>query len=395
MTATRIRRVLSIQPVAERGGSDQLLLRMVRRLTQDGWECHVALPGPSPLAAEFARAGATLHVVKMRRLTTSGSQWRWLLYALAWPVSVFRLIALARRTQADIVHSNSLHSWYGWAVALWVRRPHVWHARELVFQSSAALRVERVLAKRYATVVVAMSKAIAAQLDPANVLVIYDQPDDDEFSPSRAGSFRKSVGIADDVVVVGSVSRIDTWKGVDVLIDAAASLTELRPGTEVVVAGPAVAGKEDYERSLARRAAAMAGMHWLGPRADVADLLADLDVFVAPSTLPEPFGMVILEALASGVPVVSTDAGGPQEILATSPPTVGRLVPTRDAAALAEAILALLPPQSSTQSRRGRRALPSSLPLADQPSWASLFEEVSAEPRPGTARRGRPHTPPR
>jgi glycosyltransferase involved in cell wall biosynthesis len=353
----------------------------------------VALPGPSPLAAEFARAGATLHVVKMRRLTTSGSQWRWMAYALAWPVSVLRLVALARRTQADVVHSNSLHSWYGWAVARWVRRPHVWHARELVFQSSAALRVERVLAKRYATVVVAMSKAIAAQLDPANVSVIYDQPDDDEFSPSRAGTFRKNVGIADDAVVVGSVSRIDTWKGVDVLVDAAATFTDHRPETQVVVAGPAVAGKEHYERTLARRAESIPGMHWLGPRADVADLLADLDVFVAPSTLAEPFGMVILEALASGVPVVSTDAGGPQEILATSPPSVGRLVPTRDANALAEATLALLPPKSSTEIRRNRSALPSSLPLADQPSWASLFEEVSAEPRPGRARRGLRRTP--
>ncbi len=293
------------------------------------------------------------------------------------------------------MHSNSLHSWYGWAVALWLRRPHVWHARELVFQSSAALRVERVLTKRYATVVVAMSKAIAAQLDPANVRVVYDQPDEGEFSPARAGTFRKAVGIPDDVVVVGSVSRIDTWKGVDVLVDAAGSLTERRPGVQVVVAGPAVAGKEDYERTLARRAAGIVGMHWLGPRADVADLLADLDVFVAPSTLPEPFGMVILEALASGVPVVSTDAGGPQEILDSSPPTVGRLVPTGDAAALAEATLALLPAQSSTQRRQQRSVLASSLPLAQQPSWAALFEEISDKPPLRRARRARRHTPSR
>ena len=106
----------------------------------------------------------------------------------------------------------------------------------------------------------------------------------------------------------------------------------------------------------------MAGMHWLGPRADVADILADLDVFVAPSTKPEPFGMVILEALAAGVPVVATDAGGPREIMAGAAPEVGRLVPPGDAPALAAAVLDLLAgTASSTAKRRPRDALHSAL----------------------------------
>ncbi|HLI23735.1 MAG TPA: glycosyltransferase, partial [Acidimicrobiales bacterium] len=121
-------RVLHVQPVAERGGSDLLLLGMVRQLAADGWECHVAFPSPSPLASEFREAGAHLHVVPMRRITTSGT-WRWwVAYALEWPLAVARLAALGRRAGVDVVHSNSLHSWYGWAAALLLRRPHVWHA---------------------------------------------------------------------------------------------------------------------------------------------------------------------------------------------------------------------------------------------------------------------------
>ena len=50
-----------MQPVAERGGSDQALLRLVRSLPPDEFDFHIALPGPSPLAAEFEAAGATLH----------------------------------------------------------------------------------------------------------------------------------------------------------------------------------------------------------------------------------------------------------------------------------------------------------------------------------------------
>jgi glycosyltransferase involved in cell wall biosynthesis len=346
---------------------------MVRSLTADGWSCHIAIPAPSPMTDEFVAAGAIVHVVPMRRLTTSGGSARWLSYLFAWPVSVGRLVKLARQGRADVIHSNSLHSLYGWAVALLVRKPHVWHAREIVHQSAAALRLERLLAKFFAARVIAISEAVAAQLDPANVVIVFDEPDPSEFEPSRAGAFRAGVGIDDQAPLVGAVGRIDTWKGLDVLLDAVPAVRAARPGTEVVVAGGVVADKEQYAEGLAARARALGGVHWLGSRRDVADLMADLDVLVVASTQPEPFGLVVVEALASGVPVVATDAGGPPEILATAGPESGRLVPSGDAAALARAVVALLPDgPSSTARRRARHALRQ----AGRPRFGPIFDAV-------------------
>src|SRR6202035_4296190 len=134
-----------------------------------GWTCDIAVPAPSPMADEFAAAGATLHVVPMRRLTTRGRPTRWLGYLAAWPISVWRLARLARRTNADAIHTNSLHSLYGWAVAVLLGKPHVWSAREIVHQSSAALGLERWLARRFASRVIAPSDAVASQLHPRNV----------------------------------------------------------------------------------------------------------------------------------------------------------------------------------------------------------------------------------
>ena len=235
MSATRTRVILSIQPVAERGGSDHALAGMVGSLAHQGWECHIALPGPSPLAEEFAAAGASLHVVPMRRITTSGSPGRWVAYGLGWPVAIGRLVGLARRVDASVIHSNSLHSWYGWAVAALLGRPHVWHAREIVVQSTRALQLERWLAHHFATEVIAISAAVGAQLDPGNVVVALDRPDPAVFHPGMAGRFRAKVGIPDDVPLFGSIGRIDTWKGVDVLVVAVPSL---QPGREAVPAGP-------------------------------------------------------------------------------------------------------------------------------------------------------------
>lgn len=369
--------------VTDGGGSETALIRMIRQLDANGWECHVATSKPARLAAEYAAAGAVLHIVPMERITTSGSPGRWLRFAARWPVSVLRLARLARRIDADVIHANAIHSLYGWAVALLVRRPHVWHAREIVVQSSVALRVERFLTRRFATVVIAISQAVADQLDPSNVIEITDEPDPDVFTPARAGRFRASAGIADDVPLIGAATRIDTWKGVDVLLDAVPLMRRARPDLEVVVAGGVVGDKEAYAEGLARRAATL-GVRWLGARSDVPDLMADLDVYVQASTEAEPFGLGLVEALVSGCPVVATAAGGPLEILAGAPPATGRLVPFRDAPALADAALALLPdPPSTTAGRRGRPRLRRGTSVAPRSeagssgSFAGLFSRVA------------------
>jgi glycosyltransferase involved in cell wall biosynthesis len=364
---------------------------MLRQLADDGWDCHVAIPAPPRLAAEYAAAGVTVHVLAMPHLTTSGRPLRWARFAAWWPVAVLRLAGLARRLDAGVLHSNSLHSWYGWAAAALTRRPHVWHAREIVFQSGAALRVERFLTRRFATRVIAVSTAVAGQLDPANVVVILDDADPDRFRPDRAGSFRARVGIDDGALLIGSVARIDTWKGFDTLLDAFPAVTEARPGVQLVVAGSEVPGKESYAAALAHRAAGLPGVHWLGRRDDIPDLMADLDLFVQVSTEPEPFGLVVVEALASGVPVVAGGAGGPLEVLGdeavSGPVREGRLVRPGDPAELAAAIGQVLPATGSTTGdRRDRPRLRTPVPGR----FASLFDEVadplSRRRRPGRRR---------
>jgi glycosyltransferase involved in cell wall biosynthesis len=369
-------RLLSVQPVAERGGSDQALLRLVRSLPSDEFDCHIAVPAPAPLQSELSDAGATVHVVPMRRLSTSHRLRDWIAYVAGWPIAVLRLARLARRLDADVVHTNSLHSLYGWAAAALARRPHVWHAREIVVQSGAARRLERFLARRFAVTVICMSEAIAAQLDRGNVEIVYETVDPAEFKPGLAGRFRARVGIPDDASLLGAASRLDTWKGIDVLLDAYERAKGSRPELHLAVAGGAVTGKERYADALAARAAQLRDVHWLGPRDDMPELFADLDLFALPSTEPEPYGLVAVEALASGVPIVVTDAGGPPEILARAAPESGRRVPVGDAGALARAIVELVPSETGAAARRSRV---SRQPADRSGRFASIFRAAARE----------------
>jgi glycosyltransferase involved in cell wall biosynthesis len=376
--ATR-KTLLSVQPVSDLGGSDQALLRMCRQLSAAGWECHVVFPKPSPMGRDFAAAGAACHVVPMRRLTTSAGVGHWLLYALSWPASVLRLLVLALKLRPAVLHSNSLHSWYAWAVALLLRKPHIWHAREIVVQSKWALFVERYLTAHFARKVVAVSRAVAGQFSSRNVVVVHDGlTKEDGFSPENAGKWRKLAGIGDEVLLVGAAGRLDVWKGFEVALAALPLLREARPGAKLLIAGGPVGGKEAYAECLATLARRTEGAHLVGRRDDIALFMADLDAFALPSTEPEPFGLVAIEALASGVPVVVTEGGGAPEVLEGCPPAMGRVVPPGDPAALAAALSELLPATTSAEKRRARRGHLG----GDQNALVGVFEEALEEAHP-------------
>lgn len=370
--ATRTLTILYVQPVAESGGSDRALISLLHTLPEHV-RAHVVVPKTHPLAPEFHELGAILHVIPMRRITTSGGVGWWLAYAATWPLTVLRLAWLIRRTKADLVHTNSLHSWYGWAAALLARRPHVWHAREVVTQSGLALKLERFLTRRFARVTYAISRTVAAQFEGNEVEIVLDDVDRQMFSSANAGSARRRLGIDDDVPLAVMVSRVDTWKGLELALAAWPMVRDKNPRAELVMAGGPVSGKQDFFDSLRATASELPGVRWLGPQAEIATLFADADVALALSTTPEPWGLSMLEALVSGTPVIATAHGGHVEISERARGVVLINANPPKPEELANAILECLSRPTSSELRLARTALAGPLP---DPAWASRYEQV-------------------
>ena len=148
---------------------------------------------------------------------------------------------------------------------------------------------------------------------------------------------RRELGTREDAVVIVQVSRMEAWKGHDLHLAALARLRDLSTPWECWIAGGAQRPDEsEYAGKLLRLARHLGlanRIRFLGQRSDVDQLLASADIFCQPNRGPEPFGIVFIEALAAGLPVVTTAIGAATEILDEE---CGLLAPPDDAAALAE-----------------------------------------------------------
>jgi glycosyltransferase involved in cell wall biosynthesis len=161
----------------------------------------------------------------------------------------------------------------------------------------------------------------------------------------RSGRVRREFGVGDETIVVVQVSRLELGKGHRFLIEAARVLESLpqSPPWEIwFVGGPQRPAEQAYQRSLLEMVANFRLEHrirWLGQRSDVDVVLADADVFCQPNVSPESLGLVFLEAMAQGLPIVSSDFGGAREIV---PALAGLLVPPGDTAALTRVLEQLI-----------------------------------------------------
>jgi glycosyltransferase involved in cell wall biosynthesis len=135
-------------------------------------------------------------------------------------------------------------------------------------------------------------------------------------------SLRRSLGVSEDAVLVVMVGNIREWKGQRVLVEAVGMLPPTcRARAHVLLVGHASDADRAYEASLRARIGDLGlgdQVILTGPRSDVPSILSAADIAVHASTMAEPFGLVVPEAMAFGLPVIASRFGGPGEVLDAS-----------------------------------------------------------------------------
>jgi len=328
-------------------GSPKVLVSMIDSLDRARVVPYFWAVGEGPLVRELARREVALLEGPAGEIS-----WR-------RPVEAVRRVAgkvrALRRARIGLLHINE----FGWnhdlALAAWLLRvPVVLHVHN-------PLTVDRNnLHHLIASRVLFVSKAHMQQTRhfhrvAARARVLHNPIDVGYYASGR--SRRAELGIGEGDVVVVTVGQIVPRKGIDVLLGAAERLLPTHPRLHFLVVGPEKASHAEYPAELGARAAApeLGGrFRFLGSRADVPDLLASADIFALP-TRDEPFGLVIAEAMAASLPVVTTNIGGIPEVVGSS--DAGILLDPDDVAGFAEAIgrLAASPEERSRRGARGRR----------------------------------------
>jgi len=319
------------------GGGEESLLGLTAALDRRRLRVLGAVTTEGGVAARLRALDVPVSVVALppvRPWTLPGM-------GLAW----WRLRRLLVRERVAVVHAHgSRGALYAGLAALRLGVPLVWHLRI----DEPDPRLDPLLV-RLASAIVANSAATSARLGAGpvaagKVTIVPNGVDLDRFAPRPPDpALREALGLDPALPLVGFFGRLEHGKGVDVLLEAAARVHTKLPSAFLVV-GEGPLGK----RLAARAAGDGLPVRFAGRRDDVPELMRLCAVVVLPSRR-EAFGRVLIEAMATGVPVVATSVGGIPEVCVDG--VTGLLVPPDDPEALAVAIALTLTDQAATAAR--------------------------------------------
>jgi glycosyltransferase involved in cell wall biosynthesis len=365
-------KILKVATGLAYGGAETQLKNLALRLKQRGWSLSVVsmLP-PRAYVEELEAAGICVYNLRMRRKVPD-------------PRAVLRLAAIMRRERPLLIHSHMIYAnLLARMTRLFVKVPVLICTAHSITEGGRPRELAYRLTDSLADITTQVSEAgkqryiQVGAVPPHKVVCIPNGIDTSRFQPNPTvrQAVREQLGCAPDAFVWLTVGRLEPVKNHLELLCAFREVAAVHPHARLLIAGQgslqAATEQRIAELGLAER------VHLLGVRRDIPELLNAADAFVLPS-LWEGMPLTLLEAGAVGLPIVATDVGGNSEIVLES--KTGYLVPVRDTAALAEAMLRVMRLSDAdrfTMGQAGRAHVVQNFDLervVDR--WEALYREL-------------------
>lgn len=361
-----------LNPTGVVGGAEMCLLDLLASLRASfpSWALRVILGAEGPLLLAVAELGVPCDVLPLPdrvaalgdaglKLSSGGGRGRFSLAARGAGAAVAAtsyLSGLRRRLRAEapaLIQTNGMKAHVLGAWAAPAGAPVLWHLHDYPGSRPVMARLLR-LSRRRRVRAVAVSRSVAA--DAARVLgprvpveTVYNAVDLSRFAPGAGDgewldSLAGLVPAPEGTVRIGLVATYARWKGHEVFLDAVSRVPSALPARFYVVGGPIYRsrGSQYAEGELRTRAAELGlgdRVGFVGHQPAPAPVFRALDVVVHASTRPEPFGRVIVEAMACGRAVVASRGGGASELFDDGTSALG--CPPGDPEALAAALIRL------------------------------------------------------
>lgn len=323
-------KILYLNHAAYIGGAEIALLNLLAYLDRKRFQSVVLAP-----QGEFAEKLKELEVRRIPISVLDGLN-RYTLPRFLRALLSLRSVLLAEKP--DLLHANTnFSSEYAGVLSRLIAVPSIGHIRDI----EPLGRMGR-WTIRQNTRLIAISEAVKHYLinervPEQQVVRVYDGVDLHQYQPRQSPFHEKSE------VIIGIVGQIGERKGHKYLLEALSALVPSFPQMRIWIVGKEPEhSQEHYTEQLERyikEAHLDPYVKWWGFRTDIPEILSQLDILVVPS-LQEPFGKIVIEAMAMEKPVIATTVGGVPEIVVDG--QTGLLVPPQDADALCQALERLL-----------------------------------------------------
>lgn len=327
------RGILHVIDQAGPGGAETIFLELVTRLDPRRWSSHAVIPGSGWLEDALVERGVRPIVIPAKGGYNVGL--------------LFRLAKTIRRLDVDLVQAHLFGATlYGGMAGRLAGIPVVAtiHGKPDLPAPGQKGSLRYLILRTCADRIVLVSRSLreafhdAGSFPSGRSSVIHNGIDLDRFDRNDRAADRRALELEPDHVVVGTVGNLRPAKGLDVFLRMAAHLAPQDPRFRFVIAGDLEGGLFPDLRRLRDALGLQKRLRFLGFRSDVERVFGALDIFVC-SSHSEGFSLTTVQAMASGVPVVATRSGGPEEIITDG--VDGLLVPPGDPEGLAAAVLQL------------------------------------------------------
>jgi glycosyltransferase involved in cell wall biosynthesis len=333
-------------------GAERLLLMILSRIDRDSFEPLVVCPEQGPLQEMASDLGVPVESVAGLEARFTWRADHLVRYCKSFFGVIRQLRSRVIRANPDLLHANSIRAGLvATAATLGLGTKVVWHLHDMLPRHplSTSIRIFAALSAR--TQMIAVSEAVARNFRGrlprflhARVSVILNAIDLSKFQPDHLAKrrIRKELRYRETDLVLGIVGQLTPRKGqLELLRAFGEALTEVPDMVLLVVGAPLFNRDEEYREQLKRTAGELGieqRVRMLGARNDIGAIMQALDVLVVNSNV-EPFGLVVLEAMASGTTVLAAAVDGIPEII--EPDKNGCLFPAGDETALAQALVTL------------------------------------------------------
>jgi glycosyltransferase involved in cell wall biosynthesis len=345
-------KILFYNHTGQVSGAERVLLMILSLLDRARFGSFVVCPEHGPLEEMAMDLGATVENV-----AGLDARFTWRLDTLVrYCKSFFGVIRQLRRrvvdARPDLVHANSIRSGLvATAATIGLGTPVVWHLHDLLPRHPLSTAIRTFAAFSSRTRMIAVSEAVSrnfcGRFSPVlqdRVSVILNSIDLDKFQLDQTArrSICKELRFRKSDFTVGVVGQLTPRKGQLELLRAFSQALKKVPNSVLLIVGAPLFNSDHEYLELLKQTSAELGItkkvRLLGGRSDISTIMQGLDLLVVNSAA-EPFGLVILEAMACGTPVLATAVDGIPEIIRHQ--ENGWLVPARDERALADAIVHL------------------------------------------------------